>query len=218
MRVAAKNPWGVTDSGYDQQRTDLWLVDLDVPAKDMGIAIDSTRLYAVKVKLPDLDMIPDAFRRDSRPYYLPGYDKPVETVSITFLYPLPRVGQDYPIIYQLLYKWRQLVRSGRGSMSGEPEMFISAANNYTVKSSWDIPVRLLRGERPTDAGSSSVSLTAQNLAALVTSSAHIIKNAWLVSLGVSELAMGTSKGLEIKATFACEDVLLAPPDGTNYIP
>jgi hypothetical protein len=56
------------------------------------------------------------------------------------------------------------------------------------------------------------------LAALVTSSAHIIKNAWLVSLGVSELDMGTSKGLEIKATFACEDVLLAPPDGTNYLP
>lgn len=219
MRVTAKNPWGVRDSGYDQQRTDLWLVDLDVPAKDMGIAIDSTRLYAVNVKLPELDTIMDVFRRDSRPYYLPGQDKPMEAASITFLYPLPRVGQNYPIIYQLLYKWRELVRAGRGSMSGEPETFISAAGNYSIKSSWDIPVRLLRGERSTDSGTTgSVSLTDQGLSSLVTSSAHILKNAWLVNLGVSELDMGQAKGLEIKATFACEDVLLASPDGTNYLP
>ena len=219
MRVTAKNPWGAQDSRLDQQRTDLWLVDLDVPAKDMSVSIDNTRLYAISVKLPDLDMMVESFRRDSRPYYLPGYDKPVEVASITFLYPLPKIGQDYPIIYQLLYKWRERVRAGRGSMSGEPQTFISAAGNYVVKSSWDIPVRLLRGERTTDElTDESVDLSAQGSPALETSSAHILKNAWLASLGVSELDMGQAKGLEIKATFACEDVLLAPPDGTNYVP
>jgi hypothetical protein len=216
MRVTAKNPWGALDSGYDQQRTDLWLVDLDVPAKDMGIAIDSTRLYATNVKFPDLDTTADVFRRDSRPYYLPGYDKPVELASITFVYPLPNVGQEYPAIYLLLSKWRALVRAGRGSMSGEPQAFISAEGNYSLKSSWDIPVRLLRGERPSDPGVASVSFTDSGLPALITSSAHILKNAWLVSLGVSELDMGSAKGLEIKASFACEDVLLASRDSTNY--
>lgn len=216
MRVIAKNPWGAKDSGYDHQRSDLWLVDLDVPAKDMGIPIDSTRLYAVSVKLPDLDTTMDIFRRDSRPYYLPGYDKPMEVAQITFLYPLPRTGQDYPIIYRLLYKWRELVRAGRGSMSGEPETFISAAGDYRAKSRWDIPVRLLRGERDGDFGASPVSLTDQGLAALVTSSAHILKNAWLITLGVSELDMGSTKGMEIKASFMCEDVLLTKPDETRY--
>jgi hypothetical protein len=40
----------------------------------------------------------------------------------------------------------------------------------------------------------------------------------LSNLGISELdTTGTAKGVEIRASFYCEDVLLSTPDGVVYV-
>ena len=210
MRILANNVWGSqSQSGIDQQRDDLWILDMDNVAKSFGMLMEDTKLYAKSVRLTDLDITFDKFHKESRPYYLPGYDKPLEAVQAVFLYPIPKTGQVYPPIYHLLYKWRSAVRAGRGAYSNEPEAWISEDNNYgaSISSSWDIPVRFLRGSRPTEGNE------------LITSSAHILKNAWLSSLGLTELDMSTqAKGVEIRASFMCEDILLAPADDARYLP
>lgn len=220
MRIVSKNIWGsASTEGIDQQRDDLWFVDFKVVANDLNFTLDNSWLYVKSVKLPNLETIAEAFKRDSRPYYLPGYDKPMETVDITFLYPIPQTGQEYPPIYHLLYKWRARVRAGRGSMSSERAEYISEANNYgaALPFRWDLPLRFLRGNRPqetpTTFGASST------VSALSTSSAHIMKNAWLSSLGISEVDTSSqAKGVEIRTSFYCEDVLLSTPDGVRYDP
>jgi len=227
MKLAAKNIWGSNSSqGLDPQRDDLWFVDFGVVAKALSFTLEQSWLYVKSLKLPDMDITADLFKRDSRPYYLPGYDKPVDSVSMTFVYSIPQTGQNYPPIYHLLYKWRAKVRAGRGAMSGETAEYISEANNYgaSILFRWDLPCRFLRGSRP-DESSTSIgedpltTSSAPSAPTLTTSSAHIMKNAWLSGLGISEIdTSSAAKGVEVKATFYCEDVLLSTPDGVAYRP
>jgi hypothetical protein len=219
MRIASKNIWGsASTQGLDQQRDDLWFVDFKVVADSLNFTLPNSWLYVKSLKLPDLDISAEAFKRDSRPYYLPGYDKPMDAVSMTFFYPIPQTGQVYPPIYHLLYKWRARVRAGRGAMSGEATEYISEANNYgaSLPSRWDLPCRFLRGNRPQE---TSTSFTDSAFGtSLSTAYSHILKNAWLSNLGISELdTTGTAKGVEIRASFYCEDVLLSTPDGVVYV-
>lgn len=220
MRIASKNIWGSSsDQGLDQQRDDLWFVDFKVVADSLNFTLPTSWLYVKSLKLPDLDVSAEVFKRDSRPYYLPGYDKPVDVVTMSFYYSIPQTGQVYPPFYHLLYKWRARVRAGRGALSGESAQFISKSNNYgaSLPSRWDLPCRFLRGNRPQET-STSFNDSAIGTS-LSVSSAHIIKNAWLSSLGISELDTGSAaKGVEIKASFYCEDVLLSTPDGVRYVP
>jgi hypothetical protein len=218
MRIASKNIWGSSSTqGLDQQRDDLWFVDFKVVADNLNFTLPTSWLYVKSLKLPDLEVSAEVFKRDSRPYYLPGYDKPVGEVTMTFYYSIPQTGQIYPPIYHLLYKWRARTRAGRGAMSGESEEYISKSNNYgaSLPYRWDLPCRFLRGNRPeetsTDFGNNTDMLTV--------SSSHTIKNAWLSSLGISELdTSGSAKGVEVRASFYCEDVLLSTPDGVVYVP
>ena len=220
MRIVSKNIWGsASEQGIDQQRDDLWFVDFKVIADALNFTLPSTWLYVKSLKLPDLDLQADIFRRESRPYYLPGYDKPVDVVNMSFVYSIPQTGQNYPPIYHLLYKWRARVRAGRGAMSGEGSEYISEANNYgaALPFRWDLPCRFLRGQKPSETNVNVADWTSITVPTLVTSSSHIIKNAWLSSLGISELDTSTNaKGVEIKASFYCEDVLLSTPDGVSY--
>ena len=224
MRIASKNIWGSSsDQGLDQQRDDLWFVDFKLVADSLNFTLPTSWLYVKSLKLPDLDVSAEVFKRDSRPYYLPGYDKPVDVVTMSFYYSIPQTGQVYPPFYHLLYKWRARVRAGRGALSGESAQFISKSNNYgaSLPSRWDLPCRFLRGNRP---GETSFSESVdggdfQYTDTMTVSSAHIIKNAWLSSLGITELDTGSAaKGVEIKASFYCEDVLLSTPDGVRYVP
>ena len=221
MRIASKNIWGSSsDQGLDQQRDDLWFVDFKVVADSLNFTLPTSWLYVKSLKLPDLDVSAEAFKRDSRPYYLPGYDKPVDVVNMSFYYSIPQIGQIYPPIYHLLYKWRARVRAGRGAISGEFEEFISKSNNYgaSLPSRWDLPCRFLRGNRPEETIREK-EINGYLKEELTVSSSHTIKNAWLSSLGISELDTGSSaKGVEIKASFYCEDVLLSTPDGVRYVP
>ena len=210
MRIASKNIWGSSSTqGLDQQRDDLWFVDFKVVADSLNFTLPTSWLYVKSLKLPDLDVTGEVFKRDSRPYYLPGYDKPVDVVTMSFYYSIPQTGQIYPPFYHLLYKWRARVRAGRGAISGESEEFISKSNNYgaSLPCRWDLPCRFLRGNRSEEETNTE----------LTVSSSHIIKNAWLSSLGITELDTGSAaKGVEIKASFYCEDVLLSTPDGVRY--
>ena len=208
MRIASKNIWGSSSTqGLDQQRDDLWFVDFQVVANNLNFTLPTSWLYVKSLKLPDLDVTGEVFKRDSRSYYLPGHDKPVDVVNMSFYYSIPQTGQIYTPFYHLLYKWRARVRAGRGAISGESDEFISKSNNYgaSLPFRWDLPCRFLRGNRPEETNTE-----------LTVSSSHIIKNAWLSSLGISELDTGSTKGVEIKASFYCEDVLLSTPDGVHY--
>jgi hypothetical protein len=219
MRIASKNIWGSSSTqGLDQQRDDLWFVDFKVVADSLNFTLPTSWLYVKSLKLPDLDVTGEVFKRDSRPYYLPGYDKPVDVVTMSFYYSIPQTGQIYPPFYHLLYKWRARVRAGRGAISGESEEFISKSNNYgaSLPSRWDLPCRFLRGNRPEE---TTTEFNDNSTDMFTVSSSHTIKNAWLSSLGISELDTGSSaKGVEIKASFYCEDVLLSTPDGVRYVP
>lgn len=219
MRIASKNIWGSSSTqGLDQQRDDLWFVDFKLVADSLNFTLPTSWLYVKSLKLPDLDVTGEVFKRDSRPYYLPGYDKPVDVVTMSFYYSIPQTGQIYPPFYHLLYKWRARVRAGRGAVSGESEEFISKSNNYgaSLPSRWDLPCRFLRGNRPEE---TTTEFNDNSTDMFTVSSSHTIKNAWLSSLGISELDTGSSaKGVEIKASFYCEDVLLSTPDGVRYVP
>ncbi len=218
MRIPSKNIWGSSsDQGLDQQRDDLWFVDFKLVADSLNFTLPTSWLYVKSLKLPDLDVSAEVFKRDSRSYYLPGYDKPVDVVTMSFYYSIPQTGQIYPPFYHLLYKWRARVRAGRGAVSGESEEFISKSNNYgaSLPSRWDLPCRFLRGNRPEETTTDFLPSTDM----MTVSSSHTIKNAWLSSLGISELDTGSAaKGVEIKASFYCEDVLLSTPDGVRYVP
>jgi hypothetical protein len=209
MRVAAKNVWGTqgVDGGYDQQRSDLWVLDMDTVAKELGMVLKNSRYYAKSIKLPALVVASESFQRDTRPYMMPATDEALTAVAINFIHSVPTVGRTFPPIHDLLTRWRSRVRMGRGGLSSEEATWISEANNYgaALTFRWDVPVYLLRGLRPDE-----VSDTA--LDTLPVSVAYTLKNMWLGSFGLSDLdTTATVQGLEVQASFFCEDILAIAP-------
>lgn len=218
MRIQANNVWGKANptSGFDVQRSDLWIVDFTVAIMNLGASVVDPLVYAEHVKLPDLEIQGEVFKRDSTPFYFPGMDRPVETVDMSFKYAIPVTGQAYSPFYDFLYKWRNRVRAGRGGLSREPQEWVSSKNDYRIDYTWDIPVRLLRGNRPNESEVSEFGLT-ESIPSLVTSTAHILKNAWLSKLGITDLDYTESaRAVSIKATFYCDDILSSLPDDTSY--
>jgi hypothetical protein len=209
MRVSSKNVWGAANAnqGLDQQRGDLWTVDFSQPIRALGISIDQPHIYAKSVKIPDLTIIAEPFRRDSRQYMQPMLDNAVDTLDMTFVYSVPSEGLWHTPMYILMDAWRRRVRAGRGGLSKEPALFISEENDFKVPFRWSIPIRFLRGNRNSDDGVTGLS----------PSTAFLAVNAWPHRLGLPELDY-TNQGqaTEIRASFYCEDILMIEADGIDY--
>jgi hypothetical protein len=98
--------------------------------------------FAQSISIPELRVKADAFRRDSRPYNMPTWDDPLDPVKITFVLDAALPGYASRI-YNVLDRWRSLVRAGRGSMSKEVMPVLN--NNYRIDFQFNITVMLLRG-------------------------------------------------------------------------
>jgi hypothetical protein len=98
--------------------------------------------FAQSISIPELRVKADAFRRDSRPYNMPTWDDPLDPVKINFVLDAALPGYASRI-YNVLDRWRSLVRAGRGSMSKEVMPVLN--NNYRIDFQFNITVMLLRG-------------------------------------------------------------------------
>lgn len=160
--IEQRNVWGRT-KGQEPQRLDLWALDMTSAvqqiAEQLGIQLpDIPGYFAASVTVPELRVLPDVVRRDSRPYNMPGWDNQLDAVRVNFIVDA-NPESDQSIIYQTLDAWRTLVRAGRGSMSSE--MSVNLNQNYRVDYSFDIMVYLLRGNADFNAVVQAQSTAAQ---------------------------------------------------------
>ncbi len=144
-----RNPWGAQAGlgGEEPQRSDLWVVDMTSVLRGITtqLSIDLPPIpayFAQSISIPELRVKADAFRRDSRPYNMPTWDDPLDPVKITFVLDAALPGYASRI-YNVLDRWRSLVRAGRGSMSKEVMPVLN--NNYRIDFQFNITVMLLRG-------------------------------------------------------------------------
>lgn len=141
-----KNLWGA-QGGYEAQRKDLWIVDFRDAVSLVSAQMDS-RLSAVppyfvrSVSLPELRVKADVFRRDSRPYNMPGWDDALDPVKMTFVVD-SRSDKESSHIYRFLDSWRQLIRAGRGAMGEEPTIALN--RDYRIEYGFNLTLILLKG-------------------------------------------------------------------------
>lgn len=153
-----RNIWGAPadQGGLDPQRTDLFIVDFKAAIAAISrqvvpgfgeltfAQIQPVPSYFVQsVSLPDLRVRADTFRRDSRPFNMPSWDEPLDPIRMTFLLDA-RSSITSSHVYQMLDKWRMLVRAGRGQLTQEPEVLLNA--NYRVDFAFSVYLALLRGD------------------------------------------------------------------------
>lgn len=144
-----RNPWGAQAGlgGEEPQRSDLWVVDLTSVLRGITTALNVTlppipAYFAQSVSIPELRVKADSYRRDSRPYNMPTWDEPLDPVKISFILDAALPGYASRI-YNVLDRWRSLVRAGRGSMSKEAVPVLN--NNYRIDFQFNVTVMLLRG-------------------------------------------------------------------------
>lgn len=229
MVVAATNPWG-TAKGLEPQRTDLWKLDFSAVFKGllnteedespqsyrafgqdwqthatgvdpMGGDASQARYYAISVALPELSVMPEVVKRDSRPYNVPGVDAPLGQIRVTFVHDSHATSGRSEIL-ALLNLWRAAVRAGRGEMSSEPAFLLN--KRFRVNYGFDVPIHFLGG-LPLEVLSY---MPKSSTSALQVVSAMIIKNMWLASFGpAGELNMSGSQASLINAVFYADDIL-----------
>jgi hypothetical protein len=155
-----RNPWGAQAGlgGEEAQRSDLWIVDLSSPLRGISAQLNVNMppipsYFAQSVSLPELRVKADQFRRDSRPYNMPGFDDPPDPVKINFILDAAEDGVSSRI-YSVMDAWRSLVRAGRGAMSKESTVVLN--ENYRIDFQYNINLLLLKG------GRAKISQTAQS--------------------------------------------------------
>lgn len=254
------NVWG-RQQGAEPQRSDLWVADFNqaingTPGLNGGPGSPSLRsviekatpmtsgiakpfipskffsYYCQSVELPELRTRADEIRRDTRPYRVPWWDEPCDSLRIKFIldcYKPGSTGQSpyTSDVYQLLDVWRAVVRAGRSSMSSE--YAITLDGNYRIDYAFDVKLSLLRGSTPSVmnltaattaanyfpgvfgqvARASVSSNLAQGLAIqndLEISLQLILVNCWLSSFRLSELSYENTRLTLLDAVFYLEDI------------
>lgn len=99
--------------------------------------------YISSVKLPTVKVKADEFKRDSRPYMMPGFDEPLTEIGITFLMDSP-VDSTTSKVYRFLEMWRAFVRAGRGAMGNERSVS-QLGVNFRVNFRFPAVIYFLRG-------------------------------------------------------------------------
>lgn len=155
-----KNVWG-SQGGLNAQRADLWKIDFSQvvtglndqirPSLTVGTQIETDLepiqstvepYFISSVTMPTLKIKADEFRRDSRPYMMPGFDEPMSEIKVVFMVETPANGTTTKI-YQFLEAWRAFVRAGRGGMSNERK--VTLGTDYKVKFRFPVTIILFRG-------------------------------------------------------------------------
>lgn len=158
MAIKTQNPWGVAQ-GYDQQRSDLWVVDLReatlVSSVRSGKLIDILKEFfpnqmgtlnveelpytAYSVSLPAQSVTTETFYRSSTPYPMPGMDAQTESMRIVFRH---TSGLTSPT-YMVLELWKELARMGRLGHGNDGVLL--PYPGYTAPFRFDLPIRLYAG-------------------------------------------------------------------------
>jgi hypothetical protein len=212
-RVIAQqsNPWVVSapdGGGLDPQRTDLWGISMkqvsDGLARTLGFSVlDIPTYYAQSLVWPELKIKAEQFRRDSRPFNMPGFDEPLDPVKITFIMD---AAPNSSRVYWFLDRWRQAVRAGRGAMSSENSIPLNA--NYRIDYAFNMNVFLYHGSHGTITnvlnGQQNGPVTVDNDLQLV--GTFTLVNAWLGGFKLGDVSHLDTKVQTIEATFYVEDI------------
>ena len=146
-----KNMWGIK-GGFDPQRSDLWQADLNAVVNGLNLndSLDFLEMLPLLPKyfpcamtLPELKMRPEVYRRDSRPYNMPGFDEPCDPVRLSFVVDAYSASFTGSVIYRILDVWRKLCRAGRGAFGSESSITLNA--QYTIEFRYPIYLYFCRG-------------------------------------------------------------------------
>lgn len=153
-----RNVWG-SPGGPNPQRADLWKIDFVFAVRGLNRQIDEADAetdlspiapevepyYIASVSLPSLKVKPEAVRRDSKPYMMPGFDEPMGEMKVAFVLESPTITRSSKI-YRFLDTWRAFVRAGRGPMGNERSV-IRLGKNFTAEFRYPLLITLLRGNK-----------------------------------------------------------------------
>jgi hypothetical protein len=200
--VQQKNPWAAqagAGGGLDPQRSDLWTVDFKQVSDGLSVVLEQNvpgipTYFAQSLNFPEPKVRGEMYRRDSRPYNMPGFDEPLDPVRMTFILESPGPGTSSRI-YRFLDNWRQVVRAGRGAMSAAGAS-ITLDENYRIDYAFNINVFLLAG-------------TANGVedSDLDYSATYTLINAWLGSFKLTDVAHEGTRVMGVEAQLYVEDII-----------
>lgn len=221
MRLKNVNPWG---NELEAQRLDLWTFDLNHVFTSLEVISETVASQAVyftrSVEMPQVGMTANPFRRDSRPYLMPGYDEALPPFQVAF-YHLANQNSADPL-YTGLNAWKARARAGRGPMS--KEIAYTLDHNFKAPTyRFNVDVQLLKGYL---VGGNVSSASFNNMAQLnggasglnfklEKSTTYTLVNVWCSALKLDTLSHEGSELLKITATMVAEDVLPQTKVRTN---
>src|ERR1051326_3594086 len=187
--VEQRNTWG-SPNGLNSQRADLWQVDFATaingiqtalasnPGMDSAVPAKLPSIYLQSISLPELKVGGQVVHRESRPYYVPDYDEPIEPIRMKFNMDAPHRTSVSEVI-KFLTAWRMLVRAGRGSFG--QEWSIRLNQDYRIDYAFNVSLRLLRGGTLSTSRNNNLQIASE----------CTIESAWLSSFQLSELNYST---------------------------
>lgn len=164
--------WG-SQGQINPQRGDLWIVDFSQVVRGINIQISESLVdtdipaltsavepyYISSVSMPTMKVKADEFRRDSKPYMMPGFDEPLSEIKVVFVMEAPKTGETSKV-YRFLEVWRAFVRAGRGPMGNE--LTVGLGKRYTALARFPVSITLLRGNANPKISLVSVDFSAVN--------------------------------------------------------
>jgi hypothetical protein len=154
------NTWGSV-GGPDPQRADLWYVDFSSVIAGLNEQITGAdgngvrtsfaadellpeveAYYISSVSMPTLKVKAEEYRRDSRPYNMPGFDEAMTEIKVMFIMDTP-VNVLTSKIHRFLEIWRAFVRAGRLPMGQEG--YVDLGDDLSVTFRYPTYITLLRG-------------------------------------------------------------------------
>ena len=229
MGLRTKNTWGSAGSALDQQRGDLWTVDLGASVSNpsrpgygtlyaalgqfkeertAGIPKDGLEPFSTNISFPDAGITPEMFRQGNMPVNLPVADKVMEGVRLTFKVEVPKRGE-VPALVNLLECWRDMARIGRGFGDGTIPNLINEKHQPTFR--FDVRVKFLAGadkmarkDEFNDTTASSTQLPLRNSYTL------LLRKAWCASVLYSEVSYADAKMVDVTCQIYPEYIEAVP--------
>jgi hypothetical protein len=230
MVVKSQNMWGKA-GGYEAQRADLWVLDLELIAGAIRRSAFAGRLelppqgetlhFARSVAMPEARIAEVEVKALNTPKLYPGFDEPTGGVRVDFLMDADSTGLDpgslnvtstsqlnRSKIYSLLYGWRILTRIGRLPYASEdiavplPTLPVALGNTFK----FDVKLYFLKGvtEDQTDI---NAGFSVGNTAGMEVSMAYILRKCWISSIQLNGIDQNSGNSpLTVSAVLIPEEI------------
>ena len=238
--MRTKNTWGSAGSALDQQRGDLWTVDLGASvsnpsradygtlyaalgqfeeARTAGIPKDGLEPFATSISFPEAGITPEMFRQGNMPVNLPVADRAVEGVRLMFKVEVPKRGT-VPVLVNLLECWRDMARIGRGFGDGTIPNLTNEKHQPTFR--FDVRVKFLAGADKIARKDVFDNVTAANTQLpLRNSYTVLLRKAWCASVLYSEVGYADAKMMDVTCQIYPEYIETVPEktegEDSNFI-